>query len=299
MKDIKRICLQISERLSNLPYDSGDLSDIGNEIGKIIGKNFGDEIGFDMESFISGLRHGVSLSSIPDFPGAKVIDSRTSNTMSFHTFSDVLRGEYLAETGNAEVIEPDPLLLEYHSMAESMWTQFDGNKPEFADGQKWYYIMSDMEQNIFLLKRLYERGLIKDGAKMVDCGIGLGTALYDFFLQSKYLGLSFEFFGIESHDPYAHYLKNCLMDRWDGNLELIEGCIEDQEYGAYDIIYSFTPFRNLEKLKEFYEKVAAEMKPGSIFIENKCGGLGMQNMLADIEGLEKIDIDGIFVFKKA
>lgn len=299
MKDIKRICLQISERLSSLPYDSGDLSDIGNEIGIILGKHFSEEIGFDMESFRSGLRHGVSISSIPELPGAKSIDSRTSNTMSFYTFSDVLRGEYLADTGDAEVVEANPLLLEYHSIAGSMWTEFDGNKPDFNDGQQWHYIMSDMEQNIFLLKRLYERGLIKDGSKMADCGIGLGTALYDFLLQSKDLGLDFSFTGIEKHAPYLQYLRESLMDRWEGKLELIEGGIEDQEYGSYDIIYSFTPFRNLDKLKDFYEKVAAEMKPGSIFIENKCGGLGMRNMLADIEGLEKIDIDGIFVFKKA
>jgi len=297
MKDIKRICLQISERLSNLPYDSGDLSDIGNEIGIIIGKHFGDDIGFDMESFRAGLRHGISLASIPELPGAKVIDSRNTRTISFHTFADVLKGDYLAPEDALE-IDPDPLLVEYHGIASSLWTEFDGNKEEFSDKQQWHYIMSDMEQNIFLLKRLHERGLIKDGSKMADCGIGLGTALYDFFLQSRQLGLGFEFFGIEKHAPYMEFLKNNLLERWEGKLFLIEGGIEDQSYGEYDIIYSFTPFRDLDMLRSFYEKVAADMKPGSIFIENKCGGLGMRNMLDEISGLEKIEIDGIFVFKK-
>lgn len=297
MKNIKEICLEISERLAALPYDSGDLSDIGNEIGIILGKHFSEDIGFDMESFRAGLRHGVSLSSIPEIPNAKVIDSRTTKTMSFCTFTDVLQGDYLAPEDAIE-IEPNPLLLEYHEIASSMWTDFDAAKPEFADKQRWHYIMSDMEQNIFLLKRLHERGLVKDGSKMADCGIGLGTALYDFSLQAKDLGLDFSFAGIEKHAPYLQFLKDKLIDRWEGKLELIEGGIEDQSYGEYDIVYSFTPFRDLDKLQAFYEKVASELKPGAIFIENKCGGLGMRNMLADIPSLEKIEIDGIFVFKK-
>ena len=44
-------------------YDSNtsDLSDIGNEIGIVIGKYTDDEN--TIEDFISGLRHGVSLSN--------------------------------------------------------------------------------------------------------------------------------------------------------------------------------------------------------------------------------------------
>ena len=134
---------------------------------------------------------------------------------------------------------------------------------------------------------------------MADCGIGLGTALYDFFLQSKDLELELSFTGIEKHAPYIEFLKNNLLDRWEGKLELIEGGIEDQSYEPYDIVYSFTPFRDLNMLRSFYEKVASELRPGSIMIENKGGGLGMAGMLAEIPGLEKIEIDGIFVFKKA
>jgi len=297
MKNIKEICSQLSDRFGALPYDSGDLSDIGNEIGIIIGKHLGEDNGFDMESFSAGLRHGFSISSIPEMRCAKVIDSRTAKTISFHTFADVLKGDYIAPEDAVE-IDPNPLLLEYHAAASALCTEFDGNKPEFSDKQQWHYIMSDMEQNILLLKRLHERGLVKDGSKMADCGIGLGTALYDFFLQSKELGLDFSFAGIEKHAPYLQFLKDSLIDRWEGKLDLIEGGIEDQSYGEYDIVYSFTPFRDLDKLKDFYEKVASELKPGAIFIENKCGGLGMRNMLADIPGLEKIEIDGIFVFRK-
>ncbi len=41
---------------------SGDLSDLGNEIGQNIGKMIDDnKLGFDEDDFTSGVRHGVSL----------------------------------------------------------------------------------------------------------------------------------------------------------------------------------------------------------------------------------------------
>lgn len=43
----------------DLPYD-GDISDLGNEIGYIIADYFDDE-GNDLDTFIMGLKHGVSI----------------------------------------------------------------------------------------------------------------------------------------------------------------------------------------------------------------------------------------------
>lgn len=60
----KQISTELSERLSNLPYQNGDLSDIGNEIGIIIAKHFNDnELGYDLDGFIHGVKHGVSLTN--------------------------------------------------------------------------------------------------------------------------------------------------------------------------------------------------------------------------------------------
>jgi hypothetical protein len=61
MKNITNICNEISNTLTNLPYDTGDLSDIGNEIGIIIGKHLSKEMGFDLESFQAGIKHGLDL----------------------------------------------------------------------------------------------------------------------------------------------------------------------------------------------------------------------------------------------
>jgi hypothetical protein len=62
MSKFKNVCSEISERLSNLPYDNADISDVGNEIGIIIAKYFDDkDFGWDRGGFIDGLNHGISL----------------------------------------------------------------------------------------------------------------------------------------------------------------------------------------------------------------------------------------------
>jgi len=55
------ITSDIANTFNNLPYDRGDLSDIGNEIGIIIGKYISKDMGFDVDSFISGVHHGIDL----------------------------------------------------------------------------------------------------------------------------------------------------------------------------------------------------------------------------------------------
>ena len=73
----------------------------------------------------------------------------------------------------------------------------------------------------------------------------------------------------------------------------------DQRYDNYDIIYCYTPFRDVEKLKEFYLKVISEMSEGTILIENKNFGLGEGEILSSIsDDITPIDLDGLTVFQK-
>jgi hypothetical protein len=44
------------------PIANGDLSDLGNEIGIVIGQYTNDKMGYDKEDFIVGVRHGISIS---------------------------------------------------------------------------------------------------------------------------------------------------------------------------------------------------------------------------------------------
>lgn len=48
-----------SHLLNNKP--KGDISDFGNEIGIVLAKYISDKTGYELESFISGVKHGVSL----------------------------------------------------------------------------------------------------------------------------------------------------------------------------------------------------------------------------------------------
>jgi hypothetical protein len=64
MTDFTNACTELSQRLSNLPYDNGDASDIGNEIGIILGKYLSnDSLGWEKDDFISGLNHGISIAN--------------------------------------------------------------------------------------------------------------------------------------------------------------------------------------------------------------------------------------------
>ena len=54
---------KIIEELKTADYFAGDLSDIGNTIGIIMGKYICEDWGFEEETFMHGFNHGVSLSN--------------------------------------------------------------------------------------------------------------------------------------------------------------------------------------------------------------------------------------------
>lgn len=198
-----------------------------------------------------------------------------------------------------EIVEPNPKLIKYFQESKELWTDFDGNKTEFLSNKEWHYILSNLEQNIFLLKRLEERNLLKSENHIVDCGVGLGTALYDIYLQSKeFSDKTFSFTGIEKQKSYIEFLKKHLISYWENNLQLIEDDIMNQNYSKFNIIYTYTPFQTVEKLKELYNKIISEVESGSVLIENKNAGLGLHGVLTELEGIEKIELDDIVVFKK-
>jgi hypothetical protein len=199
-----------------------------------------------------------------------------------------------------EEVQPDEELVNYFSDSKSLWTDFDGNRQNFLENEEWHYVLSNIEANIFLLKRLDERGLLKNNNKICDCGIGLGVALFDIYRQSKSFidDKTFEFFGIEKEKNYCEFLNQKLIHYWSGNLTLIEDDIMNQNYSNYNIVYTYTPFKTTEKLKVLYNKIISEIEPGSLLIENKNSGLGFNQVLLEIDGIKKIELDDIVVFQK-
>ena len=195
------------------------------------------------------------------------------------------------------IVEPDPTLIEYYKIAKHFEVS-DMLVSKTEDGE-WLYIQSNLDQNIFLLKKLEDMELLPSSGKICDCGIGLGTAIFDIYLQSKKLEKNYSFVGIEKQSKYVNYLNENLLDYWNNDLQIVEGDLMDQKYDDYNIIYCYTPFRDIEKLKTFYLKVIEEMQPGSILIENKNYGLGEREILTSIsDKIESIELDGITVFKK-
>lgn len=199
-----------------------------------------------------------------------------------------------------EEVNPNELLVEYYRMSKTLWTEFDSSRPEFIENEEWHYVISNIEQNIFLLQRLQERSLLREINNICDCGIGLGVALFDIYQQSKLFtdGKTFNFYGIEKQKNYLDFLNEKLFSYWEGNLNLIEDDIMNQNYSKYNIVYTYTPFKTTEKLSKFYNKIISEVESGSLLIENKNAGLGLHGILTELDGIKKIQIDDIVVFQK-
>lgn len=201
-----------------------------------------------------------------------------------------------------EIIEPHPLLIQYLKTANSLWTSFDNLKGPDNDStgpQEWHYVMSNLEQNIFLLHRLNQRGLLPQKTKICDAGIGLGSALFDLYLQSLSLeGLDFEFWGIEKQAKYLEFLGLNLLPYWNNKLHLIESDLEQQDFWAYDLVYTYSPYVKRADLRRFYQKIQQQIKTGALIIENREFGLGLEGVLEEVSGLEKIQLDDIWVFRK-
>jgi hypothetical protein len=197
----------------------------------------------------------------------------------------------------SEILEPSPLLVEYYQSAKH-FEMGEFLLSKVGDGE-WLYIQSNLDQNIFLLRRLDDLGLLPVVGRVCDCGIGLGTALFDIYLQSKDLCKDYSFVGIEKQTRYLDYIVDNLLDFWNGDLEVIDGDLMDQDYGGFDIIYCYTPFRDILKLRLFYLKLISEMSIGSILVENKNFGLGEGGILSSIsDDIICIDLDGVVVFQK-
>jgi hypothetical protein len=63
MENILEDLIKHLESIKNsATINHGDLSDLGNEIGIIIGQYTNDEMGYEKDDFVSGVRHGISIS---------------------------------------------------------------------------------------------------------------------------------------------------------------------------------------------------------------------------------------------
>ena len=61
--DFSTVCKGVAAHLEVVPYNNGDLSDLGNEVGLALGKMLEKMTGEEMRTFVMGFNHGVSLTN--------------------------------------------------------------------------------------------------------------------------------------------------------------------------------------------------------------------------------------------
>jgi hypothetical protein len=61
MSNFQHIIKQIKEHMEKVSYENGDLSDVGNEIGIVLGNYIENEQEF--KYLVQGIRHGISLTN--------------------------------------------------------------------------------------------------------------------------------------------------------------------------------------------------------------------------------------------
>lgn len=201
-------------------------------------------------------------------------------------------------------VVPNPLLISYFQEACKLDYELDRRDDRFVLSGEWHYIPSNLDDNIFLLKNLYDKGLLSDSINVCDCGIGLGTTMFDLYLQSKDISeKKFTFTGIEKYEKYTNYLKQNLFQFWNGKLNLIEGDILQENYYNYNFIYSYSPFNKIDKLMSFYQRIISQAPAGTIFIgldtwRIRNYGKGFGELISDFEKLLPHKIDNLHIFQK-
>ena len=195
-----------------------------------------------------------------------------------------------------EEIEPHPDLIEYFNITQNFTSNLTVDI--FTNVGENYNILSDINQNIFLLKRLDELNLLKEENYIIDCGIGLGNTLFEIYLQSKEIDKKFLFTGVDKQKVYINFILDNLSHLWKDSMNLKNDDIMNLNYSPYSIIYSYSPFNNRVQLQLMYQKIISEIDSGSIIVEHANKGLGHFNLLEEFNQLEKIDLGQLYVFKK-
>jgi len=193
-------------------------------------------------------------------------------------------------------IEPHPNLIEYFNITSTFKSNLTVD--DFTNCGENYNICSNINQNIYLLKQLSELNLLKKINRVCDCGLGLGNALYDIYLQSKEIEFDFQFVGVEKQPVYIDFIKQNLSHLWGDNFRIVNCDIMEFDFSKFNIIYSYSPFNNYLQLKSMYQKIISEIKPGSIIIEHSSGGLGHFQILTEFTELEKTELECMSVFRK-
>lgn len=200
-----------------------------------------------------------------------------------------------------EIIEPHPQLLQYAEIAYNLIPIINKDLEVFFQAGEWHYIQADIETNILLLKQLEDMGLLTNQINICDCGIGLGTVLFDLYLQSKEMPQKFTFTGVEKWQRYIEALNQNLIQFWNGELNLIHDDIMNIDYSNYNFIYFYQPFKVSDKAVKFYLKVIQEAPKDCLIMglnHFQIHTYGDSVLNTEFSKLKQIKVDDIILFQK-
>jgi len=98
--------------------------------------------------------------------------------------------------------------------------QFQNNN--FVDETKeWYYIEPNTTQFERIITKIINLNPDKNDYKICDAGIGLGTAMYYFYMETKqFEDKNFKFYGVEKYKEYVDFFNTNLKQYWDDNITI-------------------------------------------------------------------------------
>lgn len=155
---------------------------------------------------------------------------------------------------------------------------------------EWSYIEPVFGEMDNMLTNMYNNGLIQeyDTFDICDAGIGLGTTLYGFYLESKKISnTNFNFFGVEKYKEYVDFFNTNLKTYWEDNITIYNEEIKTHNYQNYNMVYTYAPFKKEEDLISLYQKIVNDLNSGGILIETAFFGKGFYDSILDIHEKNK------------
>jgi hypothetical protein len=176
------------------------------------------------------------------------------------------------------------------------------NKINLKD--EWSYIEPHYRALDNLIIELHKLGIIKSSYNICDAGFGLGTTMYGFYLESKNLnGTNFNFYGVEKYKEYIDFFNENLKINWNDNIKIYHEDIMVHNYSNYNLVYTYTPFKNENDLIKLYQKIINEISKDSILMEFIYDGKGFFDSILkvhnnNLDNTKLIELNGRIFLKK-
>jgi hypothetical protein len=176
------------------------------------------------------------------------------------------------------IVQPTITLEEYTKQSQSL-----GVFPSETRDRYGYYETEQHTISDFLCA-LYNANLLQSENNMIDVGSGLGTTLYNFYIQSRESKLKnlfkIKLHGVEADVELAMKFEKNLLPFFNGELMFCVAEAEELDYSQYNFVYMYSPMK-LEGMHRLYNKILQEISPGTVVYDNYMFGEGIEKILEE------------------